>query len=172
MFIDPSIPDWNSNDLVRFYFLFVIDTIISHFRRVSAGPIIGALVILVVLTYLLIRIKAPTLPENHQEQGFMKGSLVIAVAWIVALIALGSGLGRNGRHSKMEDLLIGQSVATIVTNFLLPLYFIYRTPNLHQYVKSFFVKPSFMNNEVQPVQPPEPTVHFHNATNVIDIGHI
>ena len=29
-----------------------------------------------------------------------------------------------------------------------------------------------MNNQVQPIQPPEPPVHFHNSTNVIEIGHI
>ena len=92
---------------------------------------------------------SPTLPENHQEQGFMNGSLVIALGGIVAWIGSVSYM-TNGRHTKMDELLISQSVGLIIMNFLLPLYFIYRTPNLYQYVKSFFVKPSFMNNQVQP----------------------
>ena len=141
------------------------------FRRVSPGPIFKGLSALVGLTYIIIRIASPKLPENHQEQEFMKGSLVIVLGGIVAWIASVSYM-TNGRHTEMDELLISQSVGLIIMNFLLPLYFIYRTPNLYQYVKSFFVKPSFMNNQVHPIQPPEPPVHFNNSTNAIEIGHI
>ena len=93
------------------------------------------------LTYLFIKIRTSKLPEDHKGQGFMKGALLVAVGWMVAFIAYTSFMV-NGRHTKMEELLISHFIANLFVHVIGPLYYIYSTPRLCQYVKSFFVKPS------------------------------
>ena len=93
----------------------------------------------------------------------MKSVLIMAVSWIVASIAFGSFMV-NGRHTKIEEWLIGHIIANTFSNFFVPMYYIYTTPNLTKYVKSFFVQPSICrSNQVLP------SVHFQNTSNTVVI---
>ena len=105
---------------------------------------------ILVITYVFIKVKAPKLPQHHKGHNFMKGVVVIAFSWIVSFIAYGSFM-KNFRHTKMEELLISHIIANTCWNVLVPWYFIYNTPNLCQYVKSYF---SFLrSNQVEPILP-------------------
>ena len=69
-----------------------------------------------------------------------------------------------GRHTKIEEWLIGHIIANTFSNFFVPMYYIYTTPNLNKYVKSFFVQPSICrSNQVLP------SVHFQNTSNTVVI---
>jgi len=93
----------------------------------------------------------------------MKSVLMMVVSWIVAFIAYGSFMVK-GRHTKIEEWLISQTIANTFSNFFVPLYYVYTTPNLNKYVKSFFVKPSkCRSNQVLP------SVHFQNTSNTVVI---
>ena len=96
------------------------------------------------LTYLFIKIRTPKLPANHKVQGFMKVMLIEALAWMVAFIAYTSFMV-NGRHTKMEELLIGHIISNLFGNVCIPLYYIKTTPKLCKYVKGFFVKPTSLD---------------------------
>ena len=93
----------------------------------------------------------------------MKSVLMMVVSWIVVFIAYGSFMVK-GRHTKIEEWLISQTIANTFSNFFVPLYYVYTTPNLNKYVKSFFVKPSICrSNQVLP------SVHFQNTSQTVVI---
>ena len=121
------------------------------------------------LTYVFVKIKAPRLPEHHQDQDFMKGIVIVALSWIVAFIVYGSFM-KNGYHTQMEELLISHIIGNTCWNFFVPLYYVYNTPKLCDYVKnSIFFKPSSLfrtNNRVNPI------VHFNAASTAVVIQHI
>ena len=118
------------------------------------------------LTYVFVKIKAPRLPEHHQDQDFMKGIVIVALSWIVAFIVYGSFM-KNGYHTQMEELLISHIIGNTCWNFLVPLYYVYNTPKLSDYVRNSFVKPSlFKPNQVNPI------VHFHVASTAVVIQHL
>ena len=134
-----------------------------NFRRVSPGPFQVSMIIILCLTYIFIKIRTPKLPAHHKGQDFMKSVLIMAVSWIVASIAFGSFMV-NGRHTKIEEWLIGHIIANTFSNFFVPMYYIYTTPNLNKYVKSFFIQPSICrSNQVLP------SVHFQNTSNTVVI---
>lgn len=74
----------------------------------------------------------------------MKVMLIEALAWMVAFIAYTSFMV-NGRHTKMEELLIGHIISNLFGNVCIPLYYIKTTPKLCKYVKGFFVKPTSLD---------------------------
>ena len=110
-------------------------------RRVSPGPVAYSMFAILALTYLFIKIRTPKLPANHKGQGFMKVTVFVAVGWMVAFIAYTSFMV-NGRHTKMEELLISHIISNLFGNVFIPLYYIYNTPKLCKYVNGFFVRPS------------------------------
>ena len=71
----------------------------------------------------------------------MKVTVFVAVGWMVAFIAYTSFMV-NGRHTKMEELLISHIISNLFGNVFIPLYYIYNTPKLGKYVNGFFVRPS------------------------------
>ena len=109
-------------------------------RRVSLGPMGYGMLGILALTYLFIKIRTPKLPAHHKGLGLIKVTGMGAVGWMVAYIVY-TPFMVNGRHTKMEELLIGYFICHTFGNLLTPLYYIYSTPKLCQYVKGFFVKP-------------------------------
>lgn len=77
----------------------------------------------------------------------MKVAGIGAVGWLVVFVVSTSSMV-NGRHTKMETLLIDHIICNTFYNVLIPLYYIYNTQNLCKYVQSFFVKPSNVSNVV------------------------
>ena len=66
----------------------------------------------------------------------MKSVLIMAVSWIVASIAFGSFMV-NGRHTKIEEWLIGHIIANTFSNFFVPMYYIYTHQILTNMLKAF-----------------------------------
>ena len=66
----------------------------------------------------------------------MKNVFMMAFGWSVTFIAYGSFMV-NGRHTKIEEWLISHIIANTFSNFFVPLYYIYTTPNLCKYVKKY-----------------------------------
>ena len=66
----------------------------------------------------------------------MKNVFMMAVGWSVTFIAYGSFMV-NGRHTKIEEWLISHIIANTFSNFFVPLYYTYTTPNLCKYVKKY-----------------------------------
>ena len=71
------------------------------------------------LTYIFIKLRAPKLPAHHKGRDFMKSVLMMVVSWIVAFIAYGSFMVK-GRHTKIEEWLISQTIANTFSNFFVP----------------------------------------------------
>ena len=82
----------------------------------------------------------------------MKNVFMMAVGWSVTFIAYGSFM-INGRHTKIEEWLIGHIISQTFANVCVPLYYVYSTPNLCKYVKKFFAKPWICrSNQVLPME--------------------
>lgn len=128
--------------------------------RVSPGPMCYSILAILALTYLFVKIKAPKLPEHHKGQDFLKGIVAVALSWIVAILVYGS-FTTNGYHTKLEELLIGHIIVNTCWNFLVPLYYVYNTPKLCQYVRNSFIKPK-RPNRVNPIA-------FHVASTAVVI---
>ena len=134
--------------------------------RFAPGPTFYSMLTLLILTFLFIKATAPKVPANHQDYNFWKGLVGMTISWIFAFVAYGAFM-HNGKHRKIEELLLSHIMANTFCNFLVPLYYVCSTPRLYQYVKGCFIKPT--ENQVEPNLP---TVNFHNATNTVQIQHI
>ena len=117
------------------------------------------MVVFLALTYIFIKICAPKLPTIHEEQGFMKGLVIMAISWIGAILAFKA----FGKYTKIEEFFISQCIANTFCNVGVPTYFISTTPNLFKYVKSFIFTNS---NQI------EAQVHYNNTTQALEIQHL
>mgnify|MGYP001221172884 CR=1 FL=1 len=121
------------------------------------------MVIILFLTYIFIKAKAPKLHQDHHGNSFMKGLMVMVISWVVVVLASGAyGFGRG--YTKVEEYLITQLTFQTFCNVIVPLYFIVSTPNLHEYAKGLLGK-TFKPPIVLPLQmvpsPPMIVVTFH-----------
>ena len=134
-------------------------------RRVGPGQVIIMMTAILVFTYICIKVKAPSIPKDHTEDGFMKGLVVMAISWIGALVAFGA----FGEYTRIEEFFISQCIANIFCNVLIPMYFIYSTPNLCKYVKSLWHQPSHEHQQDIPMvlNPPNIIVTRHFWTYVV-----
>lgn len=132
-------------------------------RKVGPGPVIYIMLAILAFTYIFIKLKAPSFSEDHSKDGFMKGLVVMAISWVVAIIAFGA----FGEYTRIEEFFISQCIANIFCNVLIPIYFIYSTPNLCRYVKTLFDKSSQQAECQQDI----PMVHILNPPNIIVTRH-
>ena len=114
------------------------------------------MIVILFLTYIFIKAKAPKLHQDHQGNYFM----VMVISWGLVLLALCAY-----SNTKVEEYLIFQLTLQTFCNVIVPLYFIVSTPNLYEYAKGLFGK-TFKSPKVLPLHmvnpsPPMIIVTFH-----------
>ena len=121
------------------------------------------LIMLVILlsTFIYLKIKTPSLPEdNSQDQNSTKIWLGIAV-FAMAIIHLGFYILFQ---SPLALTLFSQSFHHWIIKVGFLIYFIYKTPNLCNYVKNYF-----QQNVTHPINEFELSTMFQPPNNQIDV---
>ena len=104
------------------------------------------MLVALLITFIVLKIKAPVLPANGEED-HQRFSLVGIIFCSVGMIwfALHVFFSYFVALRKIEIFLVHQNIVSIVNSVIVPYYFIYTLPNLREYfsecLENHFISP-------------------------------
>ena len=105
----------------------------NKFRSAAPGRFMLIILVILLITFIGLKIKSPALPQNQDEQKESNKLICFGVISSVIFIVIMAWLAFATYNKKIELFFFVGTLFRVLDTILLPCYFIFSTSNLKEY---------------------------------------